>query len=143
MKILIDTNILLDVVFDRQSDEHSEEIIDKCESGELKGFIAWHTINDFYYMVEKQARKQGRDGDTEAREHLKHLLGFLDVGPADTDMATDAVESQIRDFEYSLQSIVALRTGCRYIVTRNIKDYKKSNVKAVLPGDKQLVRGAQ
>jgi len=138
MKVLIDTNILLDNVFDRHDDHHSENVIDQCENGALKGFIAWHTINDFYFMVERQLRKQGENGDLEAREHIRYLLGFLEVGPSNTDMASDAVESPMKDFEDSLQSTVAQRTGCRYIVTRNIDDYKKSPIQAVLPNSKLL-----
>jgi hypothetical protein len=63
------------------------------------------------------------------------LLSFVEVVGGDTDLALEAIRAGFADFEDALQSVCARRFEADFIVTRNVKDYKLSPVKAILPSD--------
>ena len=130
MKALLDCNILLDVATARQPfATDSQRVIDWCQRHPGSGFIAWHTISNFYYMF----RKGGQDAA--ARKFIHDLLTFIEVVPSGTSAAKHALALPMTDFEDSLQCAAAVEAGVDFIVTRNIKDFAKAPVPAILPAD--------
>ncbi len=128
--ILIDTDILLDVAFGRQLFfEDSATILDHTESGYLKSFIAWHSVANFYYITEKGSKGKDNIG------FIKDLLQFVKIAPTTTDDALYAIRLNFNDFEDALQVAAAKSCKANYIITRNIKHYKKSPTPAITPSD--------
>ncbi len=126
--ILIDTDILLDVALAREPFlNESSIILDRAESGQLKAFIAWHTIANFYYMTEK-----GSNGKNNI-SFIKDLLQFVKISPTKTVDVLYAIDLNFKDFEGALQVAAAKVCKANFIVTRNIKHYKSSPIPAIIP----------
>jgi predicted nucleic acid-binding protein len=127
VKILLDCDVLLDVMAGREKFlAGSARVLDSCESGEIHGAIAWHTLANACYLAE--------DGRT-ALKFLEDLLSFVEVVSGDTELALEAIRSGFSDFEDALQSVCAKQFEADFIVTRNVKDYKLSPIKAVSPSE--------
>ena len=65
----------------------------------------------------------------------KELLEFVQVGPTETNVAEWATSIELPDFEDALQVAAASACHAQKIITRNIKRYKKSPIKAVTAED--------
>lgn len=129
MKIMIDSNVMIDYVIQRQPfADLADQIIDMCERGRVKGHITASTITDIYYVIKKNLGDQG------ARNALHSLteVFVLDVTRGDV---LSAHESPVRDFEDALLAECAKRSEADYIITRNIRDFEESPVPAVEPSD--------
>ena len=127
MKILIDCDVLLDVMAGREKFlADSGRVLDLCETGKIHGAIAWHTLANAYYLA---------DDGKKALKFFEDLLSFVEAVGGDTGAAQAAIRSGLPDFEDALQSVCAAKFGADYIVTRNVKDYKLSRIKAVSPSE--------
>lgn len=130
-RILVDTNVLLDYLLTREPFyEEARGIVTSCVDGRIKGCIAAHSISNIFYILRK-------DYDIkERREVLLNLCSIFDVEGIDKDKLLAGLQNEsFSDFEDCLQMECAKAYQAEYIVTRNIADYKTSEVKAVLPGD--------
>ncbi|MEM6730332.1 MAG: PIN domain-containing protein [Myxococcota bacterium] len=128
MKILVDTNVILDVVLDRTPHaKTASRVLDRLEAGSDRGFVAWHSISNIYYLIDAPG--------AQVREMLRGLLAFLKVPPTSTDAALRATELPLKDFEDAMQVVAAEACGAELIVTRNVKDYAKSPVPALSPAE--------
>jgi predicted nucleic acid-binding protein len=126
--ILIDTDILIDVALDREPfAESAAALLDRLEQDPGMGYVAWHSISNFYYMVAPE------HGKTNARKLVLELTAFIEVAPASTAHIRRAIELPLKDFEDSMQVAAALACDAQMIATRNVKDYLRSPVRAVSP----------
>ncbi len=126
--ILIDTDVLIDLALDR--DPHAgpaSELFDYLEIRHRRGFVAWHSLSNFYYLV-SPAR-----GSQSAREFLVDLTRFVTVAPSDTDALRFAAHLPLNDFEDALQVAAARACGASFIATRNTSDYRRSPITALSP----------
>ena len=129
MKVLIDTNIVVDNLARRDKYEDSLKVLNLCENEELEGVVSTVTIMDVMYILRKCL------GSAEARDAVLMLIQTVDVVPALKNDINTALLSDFSDFEDAVQAACAARVKADYIVTRNVKDYKNSLVPAILPGD--------
>ncbi len=130
MKILIDTNIILDVLCNRKDfAEDSLKVFKYCETHQVTGYISALSIPNIVYIMRKEL-DQNR-----IREILTSLTAiFSVVDLRETDLMK-AAELEFGDYEDALQSICASRIKANYIVTRNIKDFTNSIVPAIKPSE--------
>ena len=127
MRVLIDTNVLVDVALARAPwGKTSKAVLKLCESGIVQGFVAWHTFSNLYYYVR---RTQGRD----PRVFIELCLRFLEVAPVGTQDLVLALKMPMSDFEDAMQAAAAAACGADRIVTRNARDFKRSPIPAVTP----------
>ncbi len=130
MKILIDTNIILDVLCNRpEFVDDSLNVFKYCEANRITGYISALSIPNIVYIMRKEL-----DGDKikEILNTLTSLFTVVDLRESDLLKAT---ELDFSDYEDALQSVCASRAKVNYIVTRNIKDFKNSLVPAVKPSE--------
>jgi predicted nucleic acid-binding protein len=128
MKVLIDTNVILDVLQKREPHYETSAAVLKLCGPRLRGYISANQTTDIFYVL----RRHGHDA-TKAKAILKKLtdnVKILDVTAADVD---NALASAMPDFEDALLAAQALRQKAEYIVTRNENDYKLSQVPAISP----------
>ena len=126
--ILLDTDVLIDVALDRRPHAGpAAELLDRIEQGAESASIAWHSVSNLYYIV-APAR-----GGVSARDFIVELTRFVPVAATDTDSVRYAAGLPMADFEDALQVAAARACGARQIVTRNVKDYDRSPVRAVDP----------
>jgi predicted nucleic acid-binding protein len=121
MKVLFDTNVILDVLLDREPFSAAASLLlAKAEQGEIAGFACATTITTIYYLAAKIL------GAKMASCHVQSLLSLLNVAPVNKLVLENAVSSQFRDFEDAVLHEAALLTGVQHIVTRNASDFKNS-----------------
>jgi hypothetical protein len=75
------------------------------------------------------------DDDKKALKFFEDLLSFVEVAGGDTALALEAIRSGFSDFEDALQNVYAKQFEADFILTRNVKDYKSSTVKAISSAD--------
>lgn len=127
--VLIDTDVILDFFFDREPySEYATQVLNLCEEQEIKGFVTPVAIFNVYYLL----RKIGKHDLI--IEKLKQLLTIIDIAEIDKTIVLNALNSQFKDFEDALQNFSALREEkIKAILTRNIKDFKKSTLAIMTP----------
>lgn len=129
MKVLIDTNIMIDALTNRDGRSgFSAMVIDLCAKQVIDGYVALHSISNMYYILRKQY------SDAERRTILKRYNEILKVAEVGNDVVDTAINNTaISDYEDALQYTCAETVGADYIVTRNIKDYGKAEIRAISP----------
>jgi len=127
--VLIDTDVLLDFFFDRKPfAEFSTEILNLCEEKKLMGFTTPVIISNVYYLLRKTAKHDI------IIEKLKQLLNIIEIIKMDKNAVLDALNSNFKDFEDALQNFSATDNGrISIILTRNIKDFKTSELAILTP----------
>ena len=134
MKILVDTNVIIDALTGREPfREEAEQIFLIAANQTEDMYIAASSATDIYYLVRKHLHSAEQAISVMAK--LYELFYILDVTGSD---CKDALLTDMSDYEDSVISCCAVRNHIDYIVTRNIKDYEKSKVKAILPN--QLIK---
>lgn len=127
--VLIDSDVILDALFDRQPyAEYSTAVLALCESKKINGFLTPVIFSNIYYLLRRSANHE------KVIEKLKQLLRITDVLQMDRSVVENALNSDFKDFEDSLQHFSALNSGkIDLILTRNLKDYKTSNLAVFTP----------
>lgn len=129
INILIDSDVILDSLLNRQPfSSNSSKVLALCESKNLQGFVTGLMIANIYYLLKKEHNSQ------RILEAIKQLLTFLDVLVIDKNIILQSIDSEFGDFEDALQNYSAESHGTiNAIITRNIKDYKKSSLSVLTP----------
>jgi predicted nucleic acid-binding protein len=123
VKLLLDINVLLDVLLDREPwSEAASQLLSAVESTEAQGFVAPHTLPTIYYVM-----TQSRDRSVAAAA-VTDLLRILDVAPLTKADYQEALALPITDFEDAIQAAAASNLGVDYLVTRNAKDFRGASV---------------
>jgi predicted nucleic acid-binding protein len=131
MKVLIDTNIIIDAVNNRTPfNVSAEKIFLLCAADSMEGIISASCITDIYCISRKYY--QSIDKAKEIIIKLFDIFTICDITKADLQKAFNL---PIKDYEDALIAQCASRSGCTVIVTRNIKDFEYSPVKALSPDD--------
>ena len=128
-KVLIDTDVIVDFLFDRKPfSEDAAQILSWCENGKIQGFVTSIMLSNIYYLLRKTAKHE------KVIENLKMLLNIVDVITTNKDTVLDALHSEFKDFEDALQNFSAQNSNeIKVIITRNSKDYKTSNLAVMEP----------
>lgn len=131
MRVLIDTNIIIDALTGREPfREAAEQIFILAANRITDMYITASSATDIYCLIRKHLHSTEQAKSVMAK--LYDLFQILDVTGTD---CIDALSSGMKDYEDAIVSCCAYRNGIRYIVTRNIKDYEQSKVPAIAPGD--------
>lgn len=127
--VLIDTDVLLDFFFDRQPfSTHATGILSLCESGKIRGYVTPVICSNTYYVLRQTS------GHARVIEKMNKLIGIMDVLHMNRETVIQALNSGFTDFEDALQSFAAQSSGkIDVIITRNVKDFKKSEVGVMAP----------
>lgn len=129
MKILVDTNIIIDTLTGREPFRELAEQIFILAANQIEDmYITASSATDIYYLVRKHLHNTEQSKNTMSK--LYQLFGILDVTANDCQ---DALLLDMKDYEDAVISCCAKRNQMDYIVTRNIKDYEHSKVKVLLP----------
>ena len=128
-RVLIDSDVILDSLFDRKPfAEYSTAVLSMCESGEISGFLSPLIYSNVYYILRRTAKHE------KIIEKLKQLLEITEVLQMDRHVIEKALNSRFKDFEDALQNYSAVNSGnIDLILTRNLKDYKKSELGIFTP----------
>ena len=128
MKVLIDTNVVLDVLCKREGFyEDAARIMKYCEVNKITGVISALTIPNIVYIMRKELDAQ------KTRDVIEKLQLVFTVADLKADDIKKALSMNFKDLEDALQSACASRIKADYIITRNIRDFVNSKVTAIKP----------
>lgn len=129
MKILIDTNIVLDVMLKREPFyKLSLEILSLAKKDDIEEYVSASAITDIYYLAYRQLRDK-----VIVNKLMKELLTVVSVASVSGQEIENALSLEWNDFEDSVQYSVAFLQEMEGIVTRNPNDYKEAKIKVWKP----------
>lgn len=130
MRVLIDTNVVLDVLCAREAFLPASSTVWKlCETGRLDGHLAALSAPNIVYILRKELDP---DKIQQIVEQLSLIFAVEDLRAEDLKKAA---AMRTADFEDALQMVCAARIKADFIVTRNIRDFLGSKVPAVTPAE--------
>jgi predicted nucleic acid-binding protein len=137
MALLIDTNIVLDWLLERQPfAENAKRIMEYCINGNLRCYLAGHTLLNIFYITRKEKSVAAR------KEILLMLCDCFEIIDIEKSMIISVLQNENwQDIEDGLQMQSAEQENLDYIITRDIKDFTNSQVKAILPEDFLRISG--
>lgn len=128
MRVLLDTDVLLDLALDRRPHaQPAGTLIAAIQAGDLEGAVAWHSLANFFYLARPLR------GAKPAKQFLLELVAFAAVAPASADSVRYAASLAIPDFEDALQVAAAAAWDADCIATRNLRDFARSPIPARTP----------
>ena len=128
MRVLFDTNVLMDVLLERELFvEESAQVIDQVVRGAVTGLICATTITTIFYLTSRDV------GGEEAMRHIQKLMNLYEIAPVNRSVLDAAITSNSPDFEDAVLAEAAHQAGAQAIITRNLKDFSKSPVRAYTP----------
>lgn len=118
MKVLIDTNIVLDLLLEREPFvEEAIALFELVEAGQVRGYIAATTITNIFYIVRKA---QGREAALQA---VSRVMTGLEICAVDRATIAQALASNLKDFEDGIQFACAVLNQLDAITTRDTSDF--------------------
>ena len=129
--LLIDTDVIIDFLIDRKPFSREAAIIfTLIEQKKLKGYASSLTFSNLYYVLRKF------ESHNKVISKLDSISTILNILKVDEHTIKKALASGFPDFEDSIQYFCAIENRkIDVIITRNTKDYKKSDISILTPGD--------
>ncbi len=128
MKLLIDTNVLLDMILARNGYDISMQLFRKIREKGASAYITASSVTDLFYIIRKEIH------DTERTyvimENIFKLTTVLSVTEKDI---RDAFGEKWKDFEDCVQYMTGKNNGVDYIIMANLKDYEDTSLQVLTP----------
>jgi predicted nucleic acid-binding protein len=130
MRLLVDINVALDVILEREPwATEAALLFAAIHGGRAEGYLAGHTIPTIHYIV-----RENRKDRAAADAAVATLLRIFTVVAAENPELLQALAFGFADFEDAVQAACAAKISADWIVTRNLKDFRKSPVIGKPPG---------
>lgn len=127
-KVFLDTDVILDFLLDRNDfSEASVCLLTLGDMGKISLYSSGLVFSNCYYILRKIS------SHAKAIDALQSLGSFIEFTTIDHQVVLDALHSSFKDFEDALQNAAATSAGVRILITRNIKDFKQSNLAVMTP----------
>ncbi|MBE9128863.1 MULTISPECIES: type II toxin-antitoxin system VapC family toxin [unclassified Coleofasciculus] len=128
MKVLLDTNIILDYALKREPFSRlADQIFILIEQKYLEGYVSASTFTDLFYILRKS---RGKDW---ALQFLARLVQLCPIATVDANTVKAALTEHYKDFEDDIQYYAALQTQLEGIVTRNPTDFPEKDLRILTP----------
>lgn len=128
MKVLFDTNVVLDLLLERKPFvQHSELLFAEVEKGSITGYLSATTITTIFYLATKAVNIKA------ANQMVSGLLELFDVAAVNRLVLEDALSLKFPDFEDAVLHEAARHAGAQAIVTRNENDFQKATLAIYTP----------
>lgn len=129
MKLLIDTNVILDVLLKREPFfRDAADVLNLTQRNDVREYVSASAVTDIYYIAERQMKDH-----TAVKNLLKRLLMVVSIAAVSEQEIQNAIKLDWPDFEDSVQYSVAFLNEMDGIVTRNPTDYQNSDIQIWLP----------
>ena len=134
MRILFDTNVILDVLLDREPfSTTAAKLFSKVETGEITGYVCATTITTIHYLARKVI------GAGSAMEEINKLMTLFEIAPVNRAVLDAAILSEFKDFEDGVVHESGVNKETQGIVTRDLDGFKKSKINIYLPDELLLM----
>jgi len=126
--LFVDSDVILDLLFNREPfSEYTQILLAESNIRNIKLSTSTLAIANIHYIHSKQTNS------AVTRDTLKTIVKIIHILPFESDIIDLALNSAFTDFEDAIQYHIAERYRCDGIITRNIKDYKKSTIQVLTP----------
>jgi predicted nucleic acid-binding protein len=127
-KVLVDTNVILDVLLDRQPHAGASVAVwAAIESGSAEGLLAAHAVTTIHYLIRKDF------GNARARRMIAAMLRVFGVASVDGPVIQLALNLPLSDFEDAVTAAAAQMAACDCIVTRDPKGFRGCGLRSLMP----------
>jgi len=124
MRIFIDTNVLIDLLCEREGYEQAGHILALSDNPQCVLYTSVLSIANLAYILRKALYQS-----------LNKLSNRLNISPMTQESFERALSLEASDFEDALQYYSALQADCEVIITRNKKDFKFSEIAVCSPDE--------
>jgi predicted nucleic acid-binding protein len=133
VRVLFDIDVVLDLLLDRRPfSEDAGILLSKAEQGEISGYLCATAVTTIHCLARKAI------GERRARTEVRKLLTFLEPAVVNRAVLEGAFEAKFKDFEDAVSHEAGRQAGAECIVTRNVRDFKRSVIPVYSPSE--LVR---
>ncbi len=130
MRVLLDTNVVLDFILKRPPfDIEAKEIFVRAAQRQIEIFVSPITPINAFYTTKKE---KGKDI---VFQSIEKLLKIVRLTKSDIHIFQSALSLNFSDYEDAVQCACALAENLDAIVTRNTKDYKNAEINIYSPTD--------
>jgi predicted nucleic acid-binding protein len=130
LRVIIDTNVVLDVLLARKPFvKPAANIFALVEQSIIDAFLCATTVTTVDYLMSQSLSAQS------AHKALHRLLELFEIAPVNRSVIEEALQSKMIDFEDAVLAHSGSLVGADAIVTRNTKDFRRAPLKALEPGD--------
>lgn len=128
MKILFDTNIVLDLLLDRKPfSDSAATLFSMVENGEITGLLCATTITTIHYLIAKVTSAD------QAKNALQKLMALFEIAPVNQMIIKQALQRKTSDFEDAVLLESARFSGVDIVVTRDPRGFQDANIKIFSP----------
>ena len=128
MKVVFDTNVVLDVLIGREPHfATGVELFDELDKGRLEGVICATTVTTVHYLAGRTLKA------ARARKLVADLLGLFGIAPVDEEVLRRALDLKFADFEDAVVHEAATASGATAIVTRDTKGFSRATLPVYTP----------
>lgn len=128
MRVLLDTNVIIDVLAKREPFYRDALMVLKySEMGRITGIITASCVTDIMYILRKYLQTP------QLRKSVQSLVSILNVCDVTKEDILQAFALEMADYEDALQAQCASKSDTQYVITRNTKDFANSPIKAIEP----------
>ena len=129
MKVLFDTNVVLDVLLARKPHlDVAARLFNLVDVGVIEGYLCATTVTTIHYLAERAV------GRAKARKHLKDMMAMFEIARVDRPALERALGLRFADYEDAVLHEAARACNVGGIVTRNGKDFRNAEVAVFDPG---------
>jgi predicted nucleic acid-binding protein len=129
MRVLFDTNVLLDALLAREPfAKDAALLLEAIELGQIEGFMSATTVTDVHYLVSRQTRSPET-----AITAVTRLLELMAIGTVDRNVLEQAIALKFSDFEDAVQVACAMALDLDTTVTRDVDGFRDSHISALSP----------
>ena len=138
MRLLLDTNVLLDVLLARSPHaDAAVRILAAVEAGVVTGVIGATSVTTVFYLATKAV------GVRRAKGHVRTILSLFEIAPVTEAVLARALELGFADFEDAVIHEAARAARCTGIVTRDAQGFKRADLPVYSPTELLAVLQAQ
>ncbi|MEI6445349.1 MAG: PIN domain-containing protein [Nostocales cyanobacterium ELA583] len=124
MRVLVDTNIVLDFLLQREPfSQDAELLFQAIDSGQVIGYVTATTLTDIFYISRKHTLSI-----EQARQAVSETLTVMVICPVNRAVLESAFKSGLADFEDAVQIFCAVEQGLDAILTRDAKGFLSSSI---------------
>lgn len=129
MKLLIDTNIIIDILLARNNYENSIKLFQYINDNSfIDGFISASSITDIFYIIRKETHSYEKTYNA-----IEGILKILKIMPVSKNDIIDAIKFHWKDFEDCVQYTISKNNKIDFIITNNVKDFLHSEISILTP----------
>ncbi len=127
-KVFVDSDVIIDLLCKREPHyAFSSQIFVLSDTNKIDLYTTSLVFSNVYYILRKAL------GIEKAKESLRKLRLLVHVIPVEEKVVDQALNSNFSDFEDALQYFSALKYNLEFLITRNIRDYKGTELKILTP----------